>query len=412
MSASKTTPKNKSLKKPAKKVTKVKITKVKVAKATKAKVVKAKAKVKKVAKVTRAKTTSSKSVSKPKSKPTKAVAKAPKAPSKTAKAPVAKKTTAPKAKPAPEPKKAPAKTAPVKAAKPEKSSSAKKTTPVKTTPAATKATARSHKAETHKPETAEDRAKIEQIRQLTHKQKHTPAIFKLPSRKSTPVMFTLEDVREVLKHRKEEVAAKETPRATVPAAPVIQPTAPAAPQPRQRFIGAASLADILGFQPVAKKPSEGLTREVPKKWSHYYKLLVELRTHLRERLNIHVEESFSRSSRDDAGDLSGYSQHLADAGAESFDRDFALSLVSTEKEALAEVEAAIERIFAGTYGICEITVQNIAKERLEAVPFTRFSLEGQTIHEQNQRRNANIRANLFSDLTSDDSPGYADDSDE
>lgn len=352
------------------------------------------------------KSASTKSVSKTNSKPAKT-----KAPVKPAKAATAKQA-APKSKPAAEPKKAPKAVTPAKPAKAEKKEPAKKATPVKSPPAKATKPARAGKPEAPRPETAEDRAKIEQIRQLTHKQKHTPAIFKLPSKKSTPVMFTLEDVREVLKHRGEETEPKTGVREAVPAAPVIQPSIPEAPQPRQRFVGAASLADILGFQPVVKKPSEGLTREVPKKWTHYYKLLVELRAHLRERLNIHVEESFSRSSREDAGDLSGYSQHLADAGAESFDRDFALSLVSTEKEALAEVEAAIERIFAGTYGICEITGQSIAKERLEAVPFTRFSLEGQTVHEQNQRRNANIRANFFNEIATEDSAGYAEEADE
>ena len=44
---------------------------------------------------------------------------------------------------------------------------------------------------------------------------------------------------------------------------------------------------------------------------------------------------------------------MADAGTDTFDRDFALSLVSSEQEALSEIEAAIKRIHDGTYGICE-----------------------------------------------------------
>lgn len=363
--------------------------------------------VKKPAKSVTAKPSSKSSAKQPEKAKAKAPVKA---------APVAKKAKpAAKAKPAPKPAKAAKTAATVKpVAKPEKMAPAAKQTIAKNKPTKTTAKKAAQKIESTRKDTEKDRAKIEQIRQLTHKQKHTPAIFKLPSKKSTPIMFTLEDVREVLKQRTEDAEASSTPsRSQVPAAPVIPAVVPPpAPQPRQRFVGTASLADILGFQPAVKKPNEGLIREVPRKWSHFYKLLVELRTHLRERLNIHVEESFSRSSREDGGDLSGYSQHLADAGAESFDRDFALSLVSTEKEALSEVEAAIERIFSGAYGVCEITGQNIAKERLEAVPFTRFSLEGQSIHEQNQRRNANIRANFFNELVTDEAGGYSEDADE
>ena len=53
---------------------------------------------------------------------------------------------------------------------------------------------------------------------------------------------------------------------------------------------------------------------------------------------------------------------------------------------LAEIEEAIKRILNKTYGVCEITGKAIREERLEAVPFTRFSLEGQKAFEQNKRR--------------------------
>ena len=61
-------------------------------------------------------------------------------------------------------------------------------------------------------------------------------------------------------------------------------------------------------------------------------------------------------------------------------------MVSSEQEALKEIEDAIERVFKGSYGVCEITGETISAERLEAVPFTRFSLEGQRQHELTRRR--------------------------
>jgi RNA polymerase-binding transcription factor DksA len=91
---------------------------------------------------------------------------------------------------------------------------------------------------------------------------------------------------------------------------------------------------------------------------------------------------------------------MADAGTDTFDRDFALSLVSNEQEALTEIELAIKRIKDGTYGICEITAKPIAKERLSAVPFTRYSAEAQKDIERNRMRKSSS-AGLFGELGED-----------
>ena len=83
----------------------------------------------------------------------------------------------------------------------------------------------------------------------------------------------------------------------------------------------------------------------------FYRLLLDLRTHLTEGIERHSEETLKRSAKDDAGDLSAYGQHMADAGTDTFDRDFALSMVASEQEALSEIDAAIKRIHDGTYGV-------------------------------------------------------------
>jgi RNA polymerase-binding transcription factor DksA len=85
---------------------------------------------------------------------------------------------------------------------------------------------------------------------------------------------------------------------------------------------------------------------------------------------------------------------MADAGTDTFDRDFALSLVSSEQEALSEIEAAIKRVYDGTYGICEHTGKPIAKERLLAVPFTRHSAQAQMEMEKNNHRSVQ-RGGIF-----------------
>lgn len=204
--------------------------------------------------------------------------------------------------------------------------------------------------------------------------------------KPAPIAFSLDDVEQLMAAKKKEAKSpREAPRkvtATQPKKVVVEdePT-------EKRTLGAASLADILGFNPAEKKKITALSDdEVPKKWRKYYKLLTELRAHVRDEIDLHSSDTLKHSARDDSGDLSSYGSHQADAGTDSFDRDFALSLVSNEHEALNEIEDAIQRIKKGSYGICEVTGKAIPAARLTAVPFARFSVEGQAEYEKNLRR--------------------------
>ena len=156
---------------------------------------------------------------------------------------------------------------------------------------------------------------------------------------------------------------------------------------RSNNIATASIADLLGGSNPFRK-GEGFvdeSKQVPEKFRRYYRLLVDMRDALHKGLAFHSEEALKKSGKDDAGDLSGYSQHLADAGTDTADRDFALSLISNEQEALKEIADAIERMKKGSYGTCEITGKAIPAARLIAVPFTRYSLEGQKELERNRR---------------------------
>lgn len=223
--------------------------------------------------------------------------------------------------------------------------------------------------------------------------------------------FSLDDALAIASKRTEEeerknadIAAKERARKAIEEAEQ---------KAEKRTLGAASLADILGYNPAAPAPEKKRDEsEVPAKYRKFYELLVELRSHVKQGLNMHAEETLKRSAKDDAGDLSGYSQHMADAGTETFDRDFALSMVSNEQEALQEIEAAIDRIFKGTYGLCEMTGKQIRDERLMAVPFTRYSMKTQEQLERNRIRSRNQGGGVFADASTDDSIGFGDDSDD
>ena len=136
----------------------------------------------------------------------------------------------------------------------------------------------------------------------------------------------------------------------------------------------------------------------------------------KERL-IHLRDSMMDSmmgvakdtlrSRAEGSEASAFGMHQADAGSDAYDRDFALSLLSQEQDALYEIEEALKRIDLGTYGMCEMSGKPIAHARLEAIPFTRYTVECQSQLEK-QNKHFNIRkpvTSLFG-LT-DDEPGEA-----
>jgi RNA polymerase-binding transcription factor DksA len=211
-----------------------------------------------------------------------------------------------------------------------------------------------------------------------------------------PIAFSLDEVRAIAQTVSNKAAAaapaKSTKTAPAKNTAILEKTI------KPQHVKAASLTDILGFNPKkGRAPEPASDKDVPEKFKRYHKLLIDLRTSLTEGIERHSEETLKRSAKDDAGDLSAYGQHMADAGTDTFDRDFALSMVASEQEALSEIDAAIKRIYSGSYGICEITQKPIAKERLLAVPFTRYSAEAQKDIERNRHR-TRTQAGLFGEL--------------
>src|SRR5262249_19343135 len=83
-------------------------------------------------------------------------------------------------------------------------------------------------------------------------------------------------------------------------------------------------------------------------------------------------------SRAEGSEASAFGMHQADAGSDAYDRDFALSLLSQEQDALYEIDQALKRIELGTYGVCEMSGKPIPHARLEAIPFARFTVECQS----------------------------------
>jgi len=97
--------------------------------------------------------------------------------------------------------------------------------------------------------------------------------------------------------------------------------------------------------------------------------LIELRERVTGEIISINRDSLSQNDRDPS---------LSDQGTDTFDREFALNQLSNEQDVLFEIDEAIRRIEKGTYGICEMTDLPINIERLEALPYVRYSIKAQS----------------------------------
>ena len=111
--------------------------------------------------------------------------------------------------------------------------------------------------------------------------------------------------------------------------------------------------------------------------------LLALKDTLLDSMNGVAKDSLR--SRAEGSEASAFGMHQADAGSDAYDRDFALSLLSQEQDSLYEIDEALKRIEIGTYGICEMSGKVIPHARLEALPFTRYTVECQAELEKRNR---------------------------
>lgn len=129
----------------------------------------------------------------------------------------------------------------------------------------------------------------------------------------------------------------------------------------------ATTAAILGM--AAKGNAGWGKRKVPAKWAQQYKQLLALRA------RVELERSGHAIAAQQP--LEAFSMDMADAASDEFDHVLSLSALSAEQDALYEIDEALRRIVAGTYGICQLTGKPIPRKRLEALPWTRFASEAE-----------------------------------
>jgi len=118
----------------------------------------------------------------------------------------------------------------------------------------------------------------------------------------------------------------------------------------------------------------------------YFKHLI-----LKKKLDLFAElgylesSSMSSTSKDQSGDLSSYSFHMADQGTDTMDREMAFTFASREGRYLHHLNEALERIEKGTYGLCRSCGDEIGKARLDAVPHATQCIKCKNAEEKKQR---------------------------
>jgi len=131
----------------------------------------------------------------------------------------------------------------------------------------------------------------------------------------------------------------------------------------------------LGYQggvQVTEMPEIKAKTPFDKKQLEVYKSIL-----IRKRLELvgDVSNMEQEALRGNSGSLSNLPQHIAEQGSDTFDQSLALDLAAADRKLIKEIEDALKRIEDGTFGICELTGKPIKAERLEELPWARYSID-------------------------------------
>lgn len=278
-------------------------------------------------------------------------------------------------------------------AKPARKTTAAKKTEPKAAPAAPKA------KQTKKPaKAAEAKAKPEVKAEAEKKSKAKTPAPKKPAAKAEPKAAPKPPAKPARAEPKADTpeaapakdgADKKAPRKGIT---VVEPTkkAPAKPKPASKYnppvrpmlLGPGSTFNkpLIPSGPSAPKPTSIFDAPRSKrtktpltkaKLDRYRALLLAKRAELFGDLESMENEAL----RSGSGGLSNTPQHLAEQGSESYDQSLSLNLAAQDRRVIREIDEALKRIDDGTYGLCELTNQPIPEERLDEIPWARYTIE-------------------------------------
>ncbi len=107
-----------------------------------------------------------------------------------------------------------------------------------------------------------------------------------------------------------------------------------------------------------------------RKLKKFEKLLIEKKREILKDIGIEAKEIFE-SHKESSGEISSYTLHMADQSSDTFRRELKAQLTEEQMKILKEIERALQKIYEGSYGICEKCGEEIEEERLTLLPWTR-----------------------------------------
>jgi RNA polymerase-binding protein DksA len=117
---------------------------------------------------------------------------------------------------------------------------------------------------------------------------------------------------------------------------------------------------------------------------HFKELILERRRKAKD--DVERMRNQIGDAKEQAGDNTAYSFHMADAGTDAMEREKLHLMIARQQKYIGYLDRALERIKNGTYGICKVTGKPIAKERLEAVPHTEISIKAKKEQKKQERQ--------------------------
>lgn len=116
---------------------------------------------------------------------------------------------------------------------------------------------------------------------------------------------------------------------------------------------------------------EGKTNLSRKELDHYRAILIRKRGELVGDINTMEGQVL----KDNSGSLSHTPQHAAEQGSDAYEQALSLDIAEVDRNLIREIDDALARIDNASYGLCQKTGKPISKERLEELPWTRYSIE-------------------------------------
>ncbi len=196
---------------------------------------------------------------------------------------------------------------------------------------------------------------------------------------------------------------------SIPAKKATHPAAKKAKAPAESILKSKTKEKLNVAKVVSKKASAPIASERPAKkekppaprskadLNYFRDLLLEKRREILGDVGSMESEAFKGGSN-----LSNMPIHMADVGTDNFEQEFTLGLIESERQMLRQIQEALVRIDAGTFGICQGTGKGIPRVRLEAVPWAKYTIEYSRLLESGKLSRDNGHASEEESSSDDD----------